>query len=285
MYTRRHLAKLALATPLAAAVAAPRIDSKIHGVMIGAQSYSFRDIQPRNIETCIDAYKQTGLGYCELSAGHFEPQDKQELAAWRKNPPLDKLAQIRKKFDAAGIVLYALNYSFREEWSDDEIENGFKIAKAMGLNKITASSNVSTAKRVDPLAEKYKIYVGMHNHSRIAPNEFATPDNFDAALKGMSKYIAINLDIGHFTAAGFNPVEYLEQHHDRIVTLHLKDRKKNQGPNTPFGEGDTDIKSVLKLLETKKYPIPAMIEYEYKGPADPVTEVKRCYEYCKTALG
>jgi sugar phosphate isomerase/epimerase len=284
MYTRRDLAKLALASPIAVAWGAPRIDSKVHGVMIGAQSYSFRDLKSRDIDTCIDAYKQCGLGYCELSSQHYGPQDKAAAEAWRKNPPLDEMKQVRKKFDDAGIVLYALNYSFREEWSDQEIENGFRIAQAMGLDKITASSNVSTARRVDPFAKKYKIYVGMHNHSNIKPNEFATPDNFAAAMNGTSKYIAINLDIGHFTAAGFDPVKYLEEHHAQIVTLHLKDRKKNQGPNTPFGEGETDIKGVLKLLETRKYPIPAMIEYEYKGAADPITEVKKCYEYCKSVL-
>ena len=284
MYTRRDLAKLALASPIAAALGAPRIDSTVHGVMIGAQSYSFRDLKPRNIDTCIDAYKQCGLGYCELFSGHIEPEGREAAEAWRKNPPLDEMKQVRKKFDDAGIVLYALNYSFRENWSGDEIENGFKIAQAMGLDKITASSNVSTARRVDPFAKKYKINVGMHNHSNIKENEFATPGDFAAAMKGMSKYIAINLDIGHFTAAGFDPVKYLEEHHAHIVTLHLKDRKKNQGPNMPFGEGETDIKGVLKVLEAKKYPIPAMIEYEYKGAADPITEVKRCYEYCKGVL-
>jgi sugar phosphate isomerase/epimerase len=282
MYTRRNFAKLAIASPLAAAFAA-RIDSRVHGVMIGAQSYSFRDIKPRNIDTCINAYKQCGLGYCELYSGHIEPEGKEQVAAWRKDPPLDKMKEIRKKFDDAGIVLYALNYSFREDWSDQEIENGFKIAHAMGLDKITASSNVSTAKRVDPFAQKYKIYVGMHNHSNIKANEFATPDDFAAAAKGTSKYIATNLDIGHFTAAGFDPVQYLEANHDRIITLHLKDRKKNQGANMPFGEGETNIKGVLKLLEEKKYKIPAMIEYEYKG-ADPIAEVKKCYEYCKSQL-
>ena len=282
MYTRRDFAKLAIASPVAAALGA-RIDSKVQGVMIGAQSYSFRAVT-RDIDKAIDCYKQTGLGYCELWSGHIEPEGKEQLAEFRKNPPLDKMKEVRRKFDQAGIVLYALNYSFREEWSDAEIENGFKIAKAMGLEKITASSNVSTAKRVDPFAQKYKIYVGMHNHSNIRANEFATPDDFAAATKGMSKYIAINLDIGHFTAAGFDPVQYLDQNHSRILTLHLKDRKKNQGANMPFGEGETDIKGVLRLLEKKKYSIPAMIEYEYKGAADPVTEVKKCYEYCKSVL-
>jgi sugar phosphate isomerase/epimerase len=123
----------------------------------------------------------------------------------------------------------------------------------------------------------------MHNHSRIRENEFATPDDFAAARKGMSEYIAINLDIGHFVAAGFDPVEYIKGHHADILTLHIKDRKKDQGPNVPFGEGDTPIKEVLALLRDSKYAIPANIEYEYEGE-DTVAEVRKCFEYCKQAL-
>jgi len=66
--------------------------------------------------------------------------------------------------------------------------------------------------------------------------------------------------------------------------VHLKDRKKNQGANMPFGEGDTPLKEVLLLLRKKKYAIPACIEYEYKG-ADTMVEVRRCFDYCKKALG
>jgi hypothetical protein len=39
----------------------------------------------------------------------------------------------------------------------------------------------------------------------------------------------------------------------------------------------------LRLLRDKKWAIPAMIEYEYKG-ADTVEEVKKCYAWCKQAL-
>ena len=66
------------------------------------------------------------------------------------------------------------------------------------------------------------------------------------------------------------------------MTLHIKDRKKNQGANVVFGEGDTPIKPVLQLLKTKKWKIPANIEYEYKG-ADTVAEMKKCADYCKKA--
>jgi len=40
---------------------------------------------------------------------------------------------------------------------------------------------------------------------------------------------------------------------------------------------------VLRLLRDRKWAIPAMIEYEYKG-ADTVEEVKKCYAWCKQAL-
>jgi len=125
--------------------------------------------------------------------------------------------------------------------------------------------------------------VGMHNHSNIKPNEFARPEDFEEAMRGESNYIGVNLDIGHFVAAGYDPVEYIEKHHDRIVIIHLKDRKKNQGANLPFGQGDTPIRECLQLLRTRKWKIPAVIEYEYKG-ADTVEEVRKCYEYCRKAL-
>lgn len=280
MLSRREFHKVALATiPAAAAFAKP--NSKINGVQIGVQSYSFRD---RPLDQAIEGMVEVGLSSCELWQGHVEPKVKgAELKKWRLETPMAELEKVRKKFDAAGIELYAYNYSFREDFSDEEIARGFEMAKALGVKCLTASSNVSTAKRIDPFARKAKIRVGMHNHSRIHENEFATPDDFAKAMAGMSEYIAINLDIGHFTAANFDAVDYLKKHHQHIVTLHIKDRKKDQGPNLPLGEGDTPIKEVLQVLKTNKYKIPANIEYEYKG-ADTLVEVKKCYEYCKSAL-
>lgn len=289
--TRRTFNQLALVS--AAALAVPRaaqakINSTFNGVTIGVQSYSFRD---RPLDQAIAGMKEVGIGLCEMSQGHMEDRDdaresggRERLRQWRLTVPLSEFEAAGQKFRDAGIDLYAYNYSFKDDFTDKEIERGFEMAKALGAKVITASANVATSKRIDPLAKRYKIRVGMHNHSRIRPNEFATPADWDAARKGMSEYIAINLDIGHFVAAGFDPVDYLAKHHGDIVTLHIKDRKKDQGDNTPFGEGDTPIKEVLTLLREKKYPIPANIEYEYKGE-DTIAEIKKCFAYCKGALG
>ena len=279
MLTRRDVLKIAAAAPVTSAFG--KIDSKVNGVMLGAQSYSFRD---RPLDEAIKGMQEVGIGYCELWSGHVEPRKpRAEIAEWRKTVSMDEYKDVARKFKDAGIVLYAYNYSFRNEWSDEEIARGFEMAKALGVKRLTASSTVSVAKRIDPHAKKAKVWVGMHNHSNIRPDEFATPEDFAAAMEGMSEYIAINLDIGHFTAANFDPVAYLNQHNKHILTLHIKDRKKDQGPNVPFGEGDTPIKEVLQTLKAKKYKIPAMIEYEYKG-ADTIAEMKKCMDYCRQAL-
>jgi len=294
-YSRRDLGKMALgaagslllAGGLEDLQAAGKPNSKIKGVQIGVQSYSFRD---RSLDDALAAMVQSGINSVELWSGHVEPrlktkgkEGREEMRKWRTSVSLDEFRKVREKFKKAGVNIYAYNYSFRDDFTDEETERGFQMAQALGAKAITASSNVSTAKRVDPFALKYKLPVGMHNHSNIRPNEFATPENFAEAMKGASPFIRINLDIGHFTAAGFDPVSYLQEHHTHVVTLHLKDRKKNQGENTEWGKGDTQIKEVLQLLKKRKWPIPANIEYEYKGE-DSLAEVKKCLAYCKQAL-
>ncbi|MBS1788824.1 MAG: sugar phosphate isomerase/epimerase [Acidobacteria bacterium] len=320
MYTRREFGKLTIVgLPLVGMPLLALGQGKISGVRIGVQSYSFRTME---LDAAIAAMKDIGIGECELFSGHVEPRmgpppgmgggqrppqgaapgqgqaptpeqreamreaarkRAEEVRKWRLSVSMDHFTGIRKKFDAAGIKLQAYNLSFNDSFSDEEIDRGFEMAKALGVKLITASSTLKAAKRVAPFADKHKITVAMHGHSNLTdPNEFAKPESFEAAL-AMSKYFAINLDVGHFFAAGFDPIDYIQKHHAHITNLHLKDRKKDNGPNVPWGEGDTPIKAVLQLLKTKKYDIPANIEYEYRG-ADTVAEVRKCFQYIKGAL-
>ena len=265
--------------------AAAKVNSVVRGVQIGAQSYSFRD---RPLDAAIQGYLTVGLSECELYQGHIEPDhlSREALRKWRLTVPMSRFHEVRRKFDHAGVLLYAYNYSFRKDFTHPEMERGFQMARALGVKYITASSNVSVAHQVDLLAQKYKIMVGFHNHDDTAdPDEFSTPATFERALKGASPYLGINLDIGHFTAANQDPVSFLREHHRKIVTLHIKDRKRNHGDALPFGEGDTPIKAVLHLLRDNHWKIPANIEYEYDKPGlNTITEMKKCYAYCRKAL-
>jgi sugar phosphate isomerase/epimerase len=265
------------------------IDSMVRGVQLGAQSYSFRD---RGLDACIKAFVECGLGECELWQGSVEPKFEhnnwQALRKWRLETPLSFFHDIRSKFDHAGVMLYAYNYSFNKFMTDGEFDRGFQFAQALGVKHITASSQVSIAHKVDGYAQKYNIMVGFHGHDNTKdPDDFSTADTFARAMQGASPYIGVNLDIGHFTAAGGDAVSYLRKHHEKIVTLHIKDRKKNHGANLPFGQGDTPIGPVLRLLRDNHWKIPANIEYEYgdemKG-LDTIAEVKKCFAYCKKEL-
>src|ERR1700690_2285333 len=216
MYTRRELAGLALGTLGASRLLTAKPNSVVRGVIIGAQSYSFRD---RPLDPAIKAMSDAGLSYCELWQGDVEPENpsRKGLREWRETIALETFGAIRDKFVRAGIKLYALNYSFQDDFSDKEIERGFEMAKALGVRYITASANVDVSKRVNGYAEKYDIVVGMHNHDSMKPNEFSTPEDFLRAMEG-NPNIRINLDIGHFTAANFDAVEYVQKFSDYIVT-------------------------------------------------------------------
>jgi len=285
MYSRRKFTKLAV--NLAAAVIplrAARIDSTIHGVLIGAQTYSFREMP---LDSVIDAMQQIGLSECELFMGHVEPKGAsgEELKKWRLSTPLSYFEDIRSKFDAASIQIAAYTLNFEDGFSDDELNRGFEMTKALGTDLITTSTTLTCAKRLAPLAKKHNVRVALHGHDQTSkPNEFSTRASFAEGL-ALSPMFYINLDIGHFTAANDDPVSYIRAMHKKILVLHLKDRKKDHGDNMPWGQGDTPIKPVLRLLRAKKWKIPCNIEYEYNQPGmDTVTEVRKCFDYCKRAL-
>lgn len=209
---------------------------------------------------------------------------REDLREWRLSTPAEHFAAIGKKFADAGIDVYAYTMNYRGDFTDEEIAKTFEQAKALGAYTIASSTQVSMLPRLAGPAEKYKMKVALHGHASVNdPNEFSTPETFQKALD-TSKYFMVNLDIGHFTAANFDAVAYIQEHHDRITHLHMKDRKKDNGPNMPFGEGDTPIKQVLQLLRDKKYPIPALVEYEYRGSGTSIEETAKCMQFMRDAL-
>lgn len=295
MYSRRDFGKLALAA-LPASVLLADNRSRFGGVRIGAITYSYRSLKAEEI---IPAMVKTGIGEAEVMSNHVEalagapaipagrgpnPEATAALDKWRTQTSANTFKAVRKQFEDAGITVSLLCYNLNGNVSDDQIEYSFQMAKGLGVNIISSSSTLPIAKRVAPFADKHKIRWGGHGHDRVDdPNEFATPESF-AAILSYGKYMGVNLDIGHFTAANYDPVAFIRQNHARITNLHLKDRKKNHGANLPWGTGETPIKEVLLLLKKEKYDLLADIEYEYAGKDDVVTEMKRCLDYCKQAL-
>ncbi len=293
-------------------------NSLIKGVQIGVTTYSFRSMPghpDKLLQYCIDS----NINAVELKGDEVEDylgkpvnpvktppriagQPKQELsadakaqlkiyqqqvAAWRESISMDKFAEIRQKFNAAGIFIFAYKpNALAPENTDGEVEYALKAAKALGATSVSVELPADSAqtKRLGDLAAKNKTYIGYHAH--LQASEIA----WDTAL-AQSPYNTINLDCGHYIAAGNTReslLSFIESKHKLISSMHLKDRKSkaNGGANKPWGEGDTPIKEILFLLKKKKYKIPATIELEYDIPkgSDAVKETKRCRDYAQILL-
>jgi sugar phosphate isomerase/epimerase len=211
----------------------------------------------------------------------------EKVTQWRASANASTWKAVAKKFNDAGIEVALLCYNMQDSMKDEDIDYGFSMAKGLGVKGITTSTTLTMAKRIAPVADKHKLLVGYHGHDATNdPNQTATLESY-ATLMEYGKYNGINLDIGHFTAAGYDAVAFIKEHHDRITNLHVKDRKKDHGPNVAvWGTGDTPIKDVMQLLKKEKYRFPANLELEYPVPADStiVAEAKKCLAYVKSCL-
>ena len=206
------------------------------------------------------------------------------MTKWRLSVPMDKFVEARKMYNDAGVDIYAFKLELTEAMPDEEYDYTFNVAKIVGANIVSMEmpENGDLTNRVGKFATKHKMMVGYHAHLQ------ATASTWNQAMS-QSAYNGINLDIGHYTAAGnHDVVAFIQKHHDRITHVHLKDRKfpENGGQNMPWGQGDTPIKDVLRLMKKEKYKFPATIELEYAPPegSDSEKEIVRCLAFAKAAL-
>lgn len=207
------------------------------------------------------------------------------MTKWRTTMNVNKYAELRKMYNNAGVSFYGFKIPLNLDMPDAEFDYAFTAAKMLGCNQLTLempNNNAALTAKLGKFGEKHKLMVGYHAHLQ------ATPTTWDEAVS-QSPYNGINIDIGHYTAAGNKDVvEFIRKNHARITSIHLKDRKfkENGGQNMPWGQGDTPIKEVLQLVKKEGYKFPCTIELEYTPPegSDSEKEVVKCLAYAKAAL-
>ena len=211
---------------------------------------------------------------------------RQALRDWRIALPLDRFKEVRRKFDAAKLNLFSYVYTIDDHMTDAEIEAAFRQLQALGVPMFTTNqTRVGMGPRIAPLSEKYNIKAAWHPHAEIQdPNEVATPASMEKLL-AMSKSFVINLDIGHFAAGNNDVLAFLKKHHERIAHLHIKDRKRDKGPNVQLGTGDTPIKESATLIRDERWPIMLILEREYRdAPGSPVEQTRWQLNYLQGLL-
>jgi len=319
LYTRRELAALALAAlpaarllptaPVQAAQGKP--NSRVRGVMIGMNvPYNFGgrtmpvdeiiqncvkldvsgvELRTQPVEAFLgvpDHLVAAGRGGGRSAAPPTPEQEAvrkanaEELRRWRLSVPMEKVRSLRKRFDDAGVLVEIVKVDGIFGMPDDVVDYAFALAKNLGARAISTEIAVPDTKRLGQFADKHRMMVGYHGHATTTAADFET--TFSSATHN-----GANLDIGHFVAGqNTSPVPFIKQHHGRITHIHVKDRKKNNGPNVPFGQGDTPIKEVLQLIRDNKWNIQATLEFEYPVPegSDRMAEIRKSLEYCRAAL-
>ena len=208
----------------------------------------------------------------------------QALAAWRATAPLDRIATLRRTYDEAGVTIAAFRITLTAAMTDVEYDYAFNAAKALGASSVTMElpSDSAVSQRIGQFATKHQTMVGYHLHTT------ATMTAWDQAL-AQSRHNGIQLDIGHYVAGtSESPIPFMQKHHARITSLHLKDRKRanNTGVNMPWGQGDTPVAEVLQLMKKEGWRFPAFIELEYPVPegSTRVAEVAKCLAFARNAL-
>jgi sugar phosphate isomerase/epimerase len=228
-----------------------------------------------------------GRGRGEATPEELAAQQEQaaRLKAWRTSVSMDPFKKLRRMYNDAGVTIYATKM-LNATMSDEEFEYVFNVAEALGATHTTLEllTNDAQLKRVGDFAMKKKIYAGYHTHAQ------GSMTAFDRAF-AISKGNIANVDFGHWVAAGNvggTPMDFLQKHHARIGSFHLKDRTTPEhcSLNLSFGAGETPIKEILQLVKKNRWQIPASIELEYAVPedSDAVIETRKCLEYCRAAL-
>jgi len=318
--SRRDIGRMALAGLPAALPAQAKPNSKFGGIQIGINiPYSFHGL-PSNADQILGYLAQTGVSAAELRTqpieaylgapaaaargvgdspavprqGKLAPEQEAaqmaeiaELKKWRLSRPMSDFKAFRKKYEDAGVLIEIVKMDRIDTASDETLDYCFQMAKALGAYAISCEIPVSKTKRLGQFAAKHKLMVGYHGHGNLTnPEAFGRLGAWEQAF-WYSKYNGANVDIGHFFASnGFSPAEWIKENHTRITHVHLKDRKANNGPGMPWGQGDTPLKEILLMMRREKYKFQATIELEYKIPegSNVLAEIAKCVQYAKQVL-
>jgi sugar phosphate isomerase/epimerase len=290
-------------------------DSNFSGVQIGVISYSWRSMPAGGAEDILRYCLASGISSIELMGSVAEQyagippspprpprgvemsederavhrqqveDARKKQREWRLSTSMDKYTELRKMYNDSGVHIHIVKFA-PAKWSDEEIDYAFKAAKVMGAAGITNEIGHEDCERLGKFAEKHNMYAIYHNHAQPGEPGFNFEDYLEYSPNNM-----LNLDVGHyFGATGKHPNEIIEKLHDRIFSIHLKDKtgKDSEPANTnmPWGEGETPLADVLNLIKDNKWPIYCDIELEYPVPedSDAVKETTRCVEYCREIL-
>ena len=180
--------------------------------------------------------------------------------------------QVKKALDDAGVKAVSAHVAL------DFMEQDLPYLAKLGVKFVACPmAPFNTAEEAKELAEdlnkfgqmakQYGITIGYHNHT----GEFYQDQGkylMDYLIENTDpETVAFEIDCGWASAAGINPVEYINQHAGRIAGIHIKEnggvigadkpQSRHEAPNHPKFELDEDGKPIIppefkKMMEERE---------------------------------
>ena len=127
------------------------------------------------------------------------------------------------------------------------------------------------------LARSMHLGLSYHTHPRdFQPTEGRVPFEFMIAHTDAS--IRYQIDVCWAAAAGTDPAQLIEKHHDRIVSLHLKDLAANRTESATPGDGLLDFESIRKASVKLNSPL-FYVERDGGPNVNAELEARRAFEF------
>lgn len=215
----------------------------------------------------IEMAQKWGIKYLQAYPGQVLSKDKPNVV-FDHHLKKEDLGLVQEKLRQAGVELIAygvVNLGQKEE----EIKKVFDFARQLGINLIIAEPKEEDMTIIEPLLEKYDLYLAIHNHPE--PSLYAQPERALQVLKRTGKRVGICADPGHWMRSGLKPYEVMRLFSGRIFDVHLKDRSDfgvgAKIVDVPPGKGKAGLKEILEELTRQNYAGYLTLEYENEAEA------------------
>lgn len=152
------------------------------------------------------------------------------------------IEDIKKWLKETGLEVVSIHAEPTEEIVKKIAELGGKTVIWAGTPFCNKAEAVEVAHKLDEMAEMaepYGIKIGYHNHT----DEFYVDEGkylYDWLIDACDPEVtAFQLDCGWCSAAGVNPVDFINSHAGRIASIHIKENGGVIGANKPQSRHDT----------------------------------------------
>lgn len=152
------------------------------------------------------------------------------------------IEDIKKWLKETGLEVVSIHAEPTEEIVKKIAELGGKAVIWAGTPFCNKAEAIEVAHKLDEMAEMaepYGIKIGYHNHT----DEFYVDEGkylYDWLIDACDPEVtAFQLDCGWCSAAGVNPVDFINSHAGRIASIHIKENGGVIGANKPQSRHDT----------------------------------------------